>query len=38
MEAEIDDPLGDILDLDPGALLEATGVENALVRDEPIVP
>ena len=36
VEAVVDDPLGDVLDIDARRRLERPGVEDALVRDQPV--
>ena len=38
MEAIVDEPLGDVFDLDARRRLERAGVENALVSHEPVLP
>ena len=38
MEAVVDDPLGDVLDLDAGRSFEGPGVDDALVRHQPVLP
>src|SRR5712692_1107851 len=38
MEPVVDDALGDVLDLDPGRMLERSGVDDALVGDAAVRP